>query len=77
MQIENNKEEVPFSYYEEQFRGLNPEEAVARMGAKWDGKEFYVNLLGREFAIAYPEYAIRALDDGPVPPLATQTFMLR
>ena len=77
MQIENNKEEVPFSYYEEQFRGLDPQDAVARMGAKWDGKEFYVNLLGREFAIAHPQYAIRALDDGPVPPLATQTFLLR
>ena len=77
MQIENHKEEVPFSYYEEQFRVLNPEEATARMGVKWDGKEFYVNLLGREFAISHPDYAIRALDDGALPPLATQTFLLR
>ena len=77
MQIENHKEEVPFSYYEEQFRALNPEEAAQRMGAKWDGKEFYVNLLGREFAISHPDYAICALDGGNVPPLATQTFLLR
>ena len=61
MQIENHKEEVPFAHYEEQFRALNPEEAASRMGAKWDGKEFYVNLLGREFAISHPDYAIRAL----------------
>ena len=77
MQIENNKEEVPFSYYEGLFRELNPEEAAGRTGARWDGKEFYVNLIGREFAISHPEYAIRALDDGKLPPLPTQTFLLR
>ena len=47
MQIENHKEEVPFAHYEEQFKKLNAEEAAARTGVKWDGKEFYVNLLGR------------------------------
>ena len=77
MQIENNKEEVPFSHYEEQFRSLEPAAAVARTGVKWDGKEFYVNLLGREFAIAHPDYAIRAVDGGALPPLPTQTFLLR
>ena len=77
MQIENNKEEVPFSFYEEQFRGLAPENAVRRTGVIWDGKEFYVNLLGREYAISHPEYAIRPLDGGNLPPLPTQTFLLR
>ena len=77
MQIENHKEEVPFAHYEERFRSLDPAEAAARTGAKWDGKEFYVNLLGREFAISHPEYALRALDDGKLPPLPTQTFLLR
>ncbi len=77
MQIENHKEEVPFAHYEERFRGLAPEEAAARTGVKWDGKEFYVNLLGREFGISHPEYAIRALDAGAIPPLPTQTFLLR
>ena len=77
MQIENNKEEVPFSHYEELFKALEPAAAVGRTGVKWDGKEFYVNLLGREFAIAHPVYAIRALDGGALPPLPTQTFLLR
>ena len=77
MQIENNKEEVPFSHYEELFKALEPAAAVGRTGVKWDGKEFYVNLLGREFAIAHPVYAIRALDGGVLPPLPTQTFLLR
>ena len=77
MQIENHKEEVPFAHYEDKFRGLDCVEAAARTGAKWDGKEFYVNLLGREYAISHPDYAIRALDGGTVPPLPTQTFLLR
>ncbi len=78
MQIENHKEEVPFAYYEEKFRDLEPAAVTARLaGVKWDGKEFYVNLLGRELAIAHPDYSIRALDGGPVPPLPTQTFLLR
>ena len=77
MQIENHKEEVPFAHYEQLFRSLDPQEAAERTGAKWDGKEFYVNLLGREFAISHPDYAIRALDEGKVPPLPTQTFLLR
>ncbi len=78
MQIENNKEEVPFSYYEGLFKSLIPEEALQRLlDVKWDGKEFYVNLLGREYAISHPDYAIRATDGGNVPPLPTQTFLLR
>ena len=77
MQVENHKEEVPFSYYEGLFRGLNPEEAAGRTGITWDGKEFYVNLIGRAYAISHPEYALRAVDGGKLPPLPTQTFLLR
>lgn len=78
MQIENHKEEVPFAHYEEKFRGLKPEEALQRLSdVRWDGKEFTVTLLGRTFAISHPEYAICALDGGPVPPLNVQTFLLR
>ena len=78
MQIENHKEEVPFGYYEEKFKDLAPADVAERLpSVKWDGKEFYVNLLGRDFAIAHPVYAIRALDEKPLPPLPTQTFLLR
>ena len=77
MQIENHKEEVPFAHYEELFRSLDAAEASQRSGARWDGREFYVNLLGREFAISHPDYAIRATDGGNIPPLPTQTFLLR
>ena len=77
MQIENHKEEVPFAHYEELFRKLDPAEAAQRTGASWDGKEFTLNLLGRTFAISHPEYAIRVMDGEKLPPLPTQTFLLR
>ena len=78
MQIENHKEEVPFGYYEDKFKGLEPKDVAERLpSVKWDGKEFYVNLLGRDYAIAHPEYGFRALDDGKIPPLSVQTFLLR
>ena len=78
MQIENHKEEVPFAHYEEQFRNLDPDTVCLRLtDARWDGREFAVKLLGREFAIAHPEYAIRALDEEKLPNLPTQTFLLR
>ncbi len=78
MEIENHKEEVPFAHYEVLFRALNPQEVLSRLpDTQWDGAEFTLRLLGREFAIAHPGYAIRALDGGAVPPLPTQTFLLR
>ena len=78
MQIENHKEEVPFAHYEEKFRALDPVSVAARLvDVRWDGKEFTVKLLGREFAISHPDYTIRAMDDGKLPPLPTQTFLLR
>jgi len=78
MQIENHKEEVPFAFYEEKFRALDPAEVTVRVtDVQWNGTEFTVKLLGRSFAISHPAYAIRALDGGAVPPLPTQTFLLR
>ena len=78
MQIENHKEEVPFAHYEELFKKLDPAEVAVRLkDVKCDGKEFYVNLRGRTFAISHPDYAIRALDEEKLPPLPTQTFLLR
>ena len=77
MEIENHKEEVPFAFYEEKFRGLNPEKATARLSdVRWDGKEFTVRLLVRDFAIAHPDGTVTAADASE-PPLPTQTFLLR
>ena len=78
MQIENHKEEVPFAFYEEKFRALSPEDVTARLSdVSWDGQAFGVTLLGRRFFITHPAYTITAADGGKVPPLPTQTFLLR
>ena len=78
MNVENHKEEVPFAHYEQRFAALDPREAMGRLGEEnWDGQEFRLKLLGREFAISHPVYGIRALDGGNVLPLPTQTFLLR
>ena len=58
MEIENNKEQVPFEHYAELFRKADPVEISERTGAKWDGERFYVNLLGTEYQISHPVYEI-------------------
>lgn len=78
MQIENHKEEVPFSHYEALFRKLDPQDALTRLkSVQFDGKQFTLTLLGRPYAIAWPQYAITPLDGGAAPNLPTQTFLLR
>ena len=78
MQIENHKEEVPFAYYEEKFRTLDPADVTARLAdVVWDTKTFTVKLLGRIFSVTHPNYSITPADGGAMPPLPTQTFLLR
>jgi len=78
MQIENHKEQIPFAHYQQRFRDLDPMKAASSVkNVVWRENEFYLTLLGRTFAIAHPDYAIRALDGGPIPPLPVQTFLLR
>ena len=74
MQVQNNKEEVPFAHYAEKFRALDPAEAAARCGAAYENGEFAVTrcgvtfengefavtLLGTTYLLAWPDYAIRA-----------------
>ena len=73
MHIENHKEEVPFSFYEEKFKTLDPADVVARLPfVTFDGAAFYLALLGTEYTITWPEYAIE-----PKPALPVQTFLLR
>ena len=73
MQIETHKEEVPFSFYEEKFKVLDPADVVARLPfVTFDGSAFRLTLLGTEYTITWPEYTI-----APVPALPVQTFLLR
>ena len=78
MQIENRKENVPFAHYVQLFRQLDPMTAASWLkGIGWNQNEFQLTLLGRTYGISHPEYAIRALDGGNLPPLTVQTLLLR
>ena len=46
MQVQNNKEEVPFAHYEEKFRALDPIESAKRCGVPFAAGKFSVRLLG-------------------------------
>ncbi len=72
MSIPNNKEEIPFSHYAAAFAAADPQEIAARLGVRWENHEFYVNLLGKEYAISHPDARFR----GELP-LPAKTFLLR
>ncbi len=59
MQVENHKEEVPFEHYQGLFEQADAAEMAKRSGAKWDGKEFLITLLGKTYGISHPVYSIR------------------
>ena len=79
MQVENNKEGVPFEYYVNLFKGLDPAEAVARTGVAFNGIAFTVRLIDATYTIFWPEYTISAdrEDAFALKSLPTQTFLLR
>ena len=72
MEIQNNKEQVPFAHYVKEFENLEPLDAVKRLGVAWDGSAFSVKLLGTEYTVTHPRYSI-----APEAPLPVQTFLLR
>lgn len=77
MQVENNKEGVPFSHYTELFSRMDPRETVTRLPfVDFDGERFTVKLLGKTYRISWPDYAIASEDGGDLP-LPMQTFLLR
>ena len=81
MEIQNNKEQVPFEHYLARYRVLDPGEVSRRTGAEFDEQAgvFTLCLLGTTYRLHWPEYAIeadreRALALGSLP---CQTFLLR
>ena len=86
MQIENNKEEVPFSYYAEAFSKTDPAEITSRLGIPFENGAFKLTLLGQEYEIVHPAAEVKPpLPKGGCPegaggyniPLPVQTFLLR
>ena len=76
MQIENHKEEVPFSYYLEKFAALDALDAAKRLGVPFESGVFTLKLLGETYEITHPNYTIsgRGFAAKALPP---QTFLLR
>ncbi len=72
MQVENHKEEVPFSHYAALFAAAEPQEIVSRLGVQWNGEAFPVTLLGKTYRVEHPTAIIT-----PAAPLPVQTFLLR
>ena len=79
MQVENNKEGVPFEYYVNLFKDLDPAEAAARTGAAFDGSAFTLRLVNAVYRIEWPVYAISAdrEDAFALKNLPAQTVLLR
>ena len=79
MQVQNNKEEVPFAHYEEKFAALDPAEASKRCGVPFADGRFTVTLLGTNYEIRWPEYAISSDTESAfaLKNLPCQTFLLR
>ena len=73
MQIENNKEEVPFSYYADLFSKADPAEMSSRLGIPFENGAFQLTLLGKTYTIPHPVGA----DAQFAATLPVQTFLLR
>ena len=52
MEIQNNKEEVPFSHYLALFEKLDPQEAAKRCGVSFEDGCFTVQLLNSTYRFA-------------------------
>ena len=79
MQVENNKEGIPFEYYVDLFEKMDPNEAAARTGAAFDGTAFTLRLVNADYTITWPKYSISAdrEDAFALKALPGQTFLLR
>ena len=64
--VENNKEMVPFEHYVALYGKLDPAEAAARCGVRFDHEKkcFQMRLLDADYELSYPEFAISGPEDG-------------
>ncbi len=81
MQIENNKEEVPFSYYADLFSKADPAEITSRLGIPFENGAFPIMLLGKEYSITQSPPCVKGggcdSSRGDCIPIPVQTFLLR
>ena len=72
MEIQNNKEEIPFSYYADLLSKADPAEITARTGIPCEDNTFRITLLGTEYRVG-----VDAHIDPQNTPLPVQTFLIR
>ena len=72
MEIQNNKEEIPFSYYADLFAKADPAEISARLDIPWENNTFRITLLGTSCTVSYPSAEVT-----PNLPIPTQTYLIR
>ena len=79
MEIKNNKDEVPFQHYLQQFQQMDPEDAVRRLEIPFDEGAFTLRFLNQTYTITWPEYTISSGDSNAfaLGRLQAQTFLLR
>ncbi|MDO4344090.1 MAG: DUF3786 domain-containing protein [Eubacteriales bacterium] len=60
----NNKEDIPFGQYMEQYQKLDPQEAAERTGIPYDEKTncFRVRMLQKEYDVSWPDLEIARTD---------------
>ena len=75
MEIQNNKEEVPFSYYAELYSKADKAEIAKRLGINPENGVFSVALMGKTYTVT--EKAEITDVQGNAPALPVQTFLLR
>ena len=72
MEIQNNKEEIPFSYYADLFAKADPAEITSRLDIPCENNTFRVTLLGKECTVSYPSAEVT-----PALSIPTQTYLIR
>ena len=72
MEIQNNKEEIPFSYYADLFAKADPAEITSRLDIPFEKDTFRITLLGKESTVSYPSAEVT-----PALPIPTQTYLIR
>ena len=79
MQVQNNKEEVPFAHYEEKFASLDPLGSSHALRCPVESGRFTVTLLGTAYQIAWPKVCHSSEDEAAfaLKNLPCQTFLLR
>lgn len=77
--IDNNKEGVPFEEYRRRLAEADPADIEERTGIALAGGKFAISLMGTEYRISWPDYAIESDDEGAfaLTKLPAQTYLIR